>query len=224
MKRDFLKIVMSYAHYNDDMLDNRGLVPINEAREILNGYESFEGGELLTINGSTCSESDRTFAALCSLENVEEFLKTALNKPWNHPTPMDLICALGQRYGEGLITWLESMIDETNNFPDRGYASYPPHLHDCLLLLSSSEAAELAFIIERPTARSKTPYFLTWLECNPEKETWFIKKVNSGNKRAVEFHQIREKQFASISEVKKILKQSGFSVKVCETIKNYSKL
>ncbi len=208
MSKDFLSTVMSYALYKKEMRDDRGLVPIEEARQTLDGFESFENGELIHFGEECCTESDRVFASLCSLDNADEFLKVIMGKPWNFPTRMDLICALAERYGEEIMPWLETMVDETNNFPDKGYSSCPPHLHDCLYLLNGDEATELAFKIDRPKDKAKTPYFLSWLERKPEREAWFLDKVNAGDERAKSLYDFREKQFAQIPEVKKVLKEA----------------
>ena len=106
------------AQYKTADLDKRGLFPLEEARKILNDFEGFQLGEFLTTDdGEHYREGDVTFAALCSLENFEEFFSIVKDKEWKNNPGSSKIEALAERYEEELLPWLQTMILD-NNFPE----------------------------------------------------------------------------------------------------------
>jgi hypothetical protein len=220
-QKDYLNTVMGYALFGKEERDHRGLMPLEDARRLLVGFESFEAGELVHVGEQCCSESDRTFAALCSLENPAEFLALIMGKPWNHPPRMDLVCALAQRYGEDIVPWLETMVQPDGNFPRGGcyqYSEeegknvfryvYPTKLHECLYLLGSDRAAELALRIDQPASDEKVPYFLRWLQRHPDRESWLIARAAQSDERALGMIEFRDGQLAKNPKIRAVLKEA----------------
>ncbi len=119
--------------------DNRGLLPLNDARRFLGSVETFRKGKTKVIGVSRVFESDRVWAALLSLENAEEFVRYAKLLTWHFAgRGRDNTSAL-ERYGSGILPWIESRLRD-----DSVLVNVPSCVVPCLLATRTSAALELA--------------------------------------------------------------------------------
>lgn len=118
--------------------DDRGLVPIDDARRWLSGRDRFCKGDGEMLEGTFVLESDRTWAALLSLEDATEFVKHATRLAWEfHVRGRDNL-ALHERYGDAILPWLRSRL--------KGKVLYnvPWCVLPCLLAIGNRDALALA--------------------------------------------------------------------------------
>lgn len=119
--------------------DARGLMPIDEARAIVRATVAFRKGEGEMIDGTFVLDSDRAWAALLSLEDAAEFVLHAKRISWEfHVRGRDNTAPL-QRYGEGIVSWLESRLDAKGVLFNIPWCIVP-----CLLAMDAAWALEIA--------------------------------------------------------------------------------
>jgi hypothetical protein len=142
--------------------DGRGLMPLAEARALLAGTSEFARGEGAMVGEVFVYESDRLWAALLSLEDAREFVSVASRLTWAfHPRGFDNV-DLVLRYGDGVVPWLETLIDADGKVAQAPWCVVP-----CLLACGSPEAFALAWRVpDDPSARR--PILRTWCDRHPE--------------------------------------------------------
>jgi hypothetical protein len=119
-------------------LDDRGLMPLEDARAAVRGASEFRrGGGHMTAFGWVTG-SDRLWAALLSLEDAAEFVREASRIRWSaHPRGRDNTAPV-ERYGDAILPWLATFVR-----PDGRLVNVPWCVQPCLLSIGASEAFEL---------------------------------------------------------------------------------
>jgi hypothetical protein len=87
-------------------LDERGVMPLAQARALVRATDEFRKGEGQMIGGTFVLESDRLWAALLSLEDAQEFVREARRLRWYFHPRGDENTALLDRYGDGILPWV----------------------------------------------------------------------------------------------------------------------
>jgi hypothetical protein len=126
--------------------DTRGLLPLNEARRFLASVDVFRRGKTKLVGGTRVFESDRVWAALLSLENAEEFVRHAKRMAWEFSGRGRDSTALVERYGIGILPWIESRLRD-----DAVLINVPSCVVPCLLTIGTTGALELALRAEAVT-------------------------------------------------------------------------
>ncbi|HZJ71794.1 MAG TPA: hypothetical protein VFF36_12750, partial [Planctomycetota bacterium] len=120
-------------------LDDRGLMPLDEARAVVRATAVFRRGDTEVIEGSGVTEADRVWAALLSLADAAEFVDHARRIDWRfHVRGTDNLTAL-HRYGPEIMPWFESRLRA-----DGVLLNIPWCIVPCLLAIDSPAALELA--------------------------------------------------------------------------------
>lgn len=146
-----------------DEIDERGLMPVEEARRVLAGVSEFVRGREVLVNGRVVLDSDLLWAALLSLAGADEFVRVAIGLRWGaHIRGMDNLSAY-DRYGDGILPWVRSRIGDDGVLRNVPWCVLP-----CLLESSSVEAFEIAASITGVN---------TWTEGDPP---WVEQYVDAG--------------------------------------------
>ena len=175
--------------------DERGLMDLERARELLEGVTSFVQGESQILNGTHVWESDLVWAALSSLEDANEFVARASPLTWEDaPRGLDANIAFVQRYGEGIVPWLDTIIAEDGSTP----CDFAPN---CLLVIGGDAAANIAL-------RLGKKYFRSWLERHPEGEAWVATRAVKGEETALAVMKALKRPEKLPAKVKKVLKNA----------------
>lgn len=134
--------------------DARGLLPVLEARRFLTSVDVFRRGKPRLVRGSRVYDSDRIWAALLSLDNADEFVRHAKRMAWEFSGRTRSDTTVLERYGPGILPWLESRLSENGEF-----VNVPSCVLPCLLAIGTTGALELALRIHSVTdlATSSTP-------------------------------------------------------------------
>ncbi len=139
-----------------ERLDERGLMPLAEARARLEGARAFAKGRGHTRADRHVLDSDILWAALLSLEDAAELVRVASKLEWEfHPRGMDNL-DLFLRYGEGIVPWLATRVDARGRLVNAPWCVLP-----CLLACASDAAFSLAW--EASDERG----VMRWLERHP---------------------------------------------------------
>ena len=123
--------------------DERGLVPLADARAHLAAHARYEHGAGHRVAGSGdrghyVQDSDRTWAALLSLADADELARTEL--VWGMPVRAAARnTALAERYGAGLVAWARRFVVD-GALADR---PGPGCVRACLLHLGDRSVLEL---------------------------------------------------------------------------------
>jgi hypothetical protein len=142
-------------------LDERGLMPLAEARAVLHGVEAFVKGEGEIINGRNVLASDVLWSALLSLEDAAELVTVASRLDWQfQPRGMENV-DLHRRYGDGIVPWLAGRVDDSGVLHDRPWCVVP-----CLLACDGDDAFALAWRVKRVAGRQIT-LASAWLDRHP---------------------------------------------------------
>lgn len=124
--------------------DARGLMPLDEARTVVAQLTRFEKAASASSN---VLGADLAWAALLSLRDVDEFLEAALRIEWSfHVRGHGNVAAI-ERYGDGILPWIRSAIDEHGTLRNVPWCLYP-----CLLAIGTAEAMDVAFLVRRTNA------------------------------------------------------------------------
>lgn len=120
-------------------LDDRGLMPLERARAIVQGASEFRKGQGRMIPGAGwVLDSDILWAALMSLEDTSEFVREATRIRWFfHPRSQGNVAPL-ERYGEGVLPWLSTFVR-----PDGRFVDVPWCVRPCLMHIAREEVFEL---------------------------------------------------------------------------------
>jgi hypothetical protein len=138
-------------------LDERGLMPLAEARALLAGVTVFRQGEGEMVDGRFVLESDRVWAALLSLEDAEEFVTRAVGLRWEaNVRGMDNIAPY-ERYGDGVLPWIATRVDRKGELRNEPWCVLP-----CLLASGAEEAFGIASGVRG------TEVLLKWVVRHPE--------------------------------------------------------
>lgn len=127
------------------VLDERGLMPLAEARELLAGVTVFQRGEGRMIDGTFVLESDRVWAALLSLENAAEFVTHARGLRWQANVRGMNNLAPYERYGDGILPWIATRVDEDGVLHNVPWCVLP-----CLLASGAEDAFAIGATVRVP--------------------------------------------------------------------------
>lgn len=119
--------------------DERGLMPLARARDIVASTSAFRKGGGEMKDGTFVLESDLVWAALLSLEDDTEFVTHAKRIAWEfHVRGRDNTGPFA-RYGAGILPWLAHHIDEQGILRNVPWCIVP-----CLLAIDTRDALEVA--------------------------------------------------------------------------------
>ncbi|MFI0350733.1 hypothetical protein [Actinomadura sp. 9N407] len=139
-------------------LDERGLMPLAQARDLLARTRVFRRGEGEMVDGRFVLESDRAWAALLSLADAAEFVPVASRLAWEaDPRGRDNL-ALYERYGDGVLPWIATRVDGEGVLHDKPWCVLP-----CLFASGSAEAFGIAASI-----RDGGEVLWQWISRHPE--------------------------------------------------------
>jgi hypothetical protein len=117
-------------------LDERGLMPLEEASE-------FRRGEGRMIGGAWVLDSDRLWAALLSLEDADELVAEATRLRWFfHPRGRDNVAVL-ERYGPSVLRWLRTFVRPSGVLVD-----VPSCVRPCLLRFEDDAVFDLLWTVK----------------------------------------------------------------------------
>ncbi|MFI0446988.1 hypothetical protein [Actinomadura sp. 6N118] len=134
---DHLRAAMRDARVT--RLDDRGLMSLEEARALLARTQTFRRGEGELVDGTFVLELDRVWAALLSLADAAEFTAIATGLTWEaDPRGMENL-ALYERYGDGVLPWIATRVDDKGVLHNKPWCVLP-----CLLASGSDEAFGIA--------------------------------------------------------------------------------
>jgi hypothetical protein len=120
-------------------VDDRGLMPLVEARTWLAGLTAYAKGEGTMVGDHYVLESDRTWAALLSLADGDEFVVQARRLDWRfHVRGRDNV-ALFERYGDAILPWLGERVDADGVLRNVPWCVLP-----CLMASDSAGAFAIA--------------------------------------------------------------------------------
>jgi hypothetical protein len=94
--------------------DERGWIPLAQARAMLEGQTAFDRGEHRPVPGERFVplDADILWAALLSLENAEEFVAATRRLEWRFPLRgWDNVDAV-MRFGPGVLPWVERLLTQ----------------------------------------------------------------------------------------------------------------
>lgn len=183
-----------------DDTDARGLMPLEQARQILKGLKIFEKGKGRDVNDVWVWDSDLTWAALCSLENAEEFLTVSRGLAWDmSPRGNDDNIDFYDRYGDGMLPLIDDLIGEdgTTRPSEDGYRRCG-WAKTCLLEIGGDKAAEIAL-------RLGAKDFMTWLERHPESLGWLEAQAAEGDPRALNVMKLLKRPEKIPAKIKAVL-------------------
>lgn len=127
-------------------LDQRGLIPLGQARKRVRAAKSVVRGQHHSVAGQAFmpTDFDRLWAALLSLENADEFVKEATRLEWKfHPRGFENIAPV-ERFGAAIVPWLAHLLKD-----DGGLPAFPWCVRPCLLAIDTPEALEQLFRVAR---------------------------------------------------------------------------
>jgi hypothetical protein len=148
--------------------DERGLMPLDEARAWLAGRTAYARGEdgLPDTDGTYVMEHDRTWAALLSLADGEEFLAQARRLAWEFEAVrgMENLAVL-QRYGDDTtLRWVADHIDDDGDLTNLPWCVLP-----CLLACAAPAAFDVAARVSSVAGRTPPVGIATqWLLRHPQ--------------------------------------------------------
>jgi len=123
-----------------DALDDRGLMPMVEARALVMGAVEFRKGGGRMVEGQWVLDSDRLWGALLSLDSAAEFVREATRIQWFfHPRDPYNLSAY-ERYGNDIVPWLGSFLQ-----PDGVLVNVPWCVVAHLLAVGTEEAFEIVW-------------------------------------------------------------------------------
>jgi len=172
--------------------DSRGLMPLERARSLVKGLKQFDRGEGHEVDDSYFWDSDLRWAALCSLENVEEFLETVRGVEWlMPPRGLESNVEFYDRYGDGILPWIDEVIAEDGK-TSCAWAK------TCLLEIGGDGAAAVAL-------RLGTAGFQSWLERHADSAAWVAAQAEAGDPRALEVMKLLKRPEELPPTVKAVL-------------------
>jgi len=132
-------------------VDDRGLLPLTQARAIVSQAQVFDKGEGRDINGTWVLESDLLWAALMSLEDADEFIREASRLQWRFHPRRGFSREPAQRFGEAIRPWLASFVQ------DGVLINLPWSVLDCLYELGDLEAFEVLSRVDHVLSFESAP-------------------------------------------------------------------
>ena len=149
-----------------DRLDERGLMPLDEARAWLAGRDAYVKGDFVPTTASfSVTEADRTWAALLSLADGAEFLAQTRRLTWifGAVRGMENTAAL-ERYGDAVLEWVADNVDDEGDLTNRPWCLLP-----CLLACTSPAAFDVAAPINTVNGHEvRTNVVTQWILRNPD--------------------------------------------------------
>ncbi len=164
------------------VLDERGLMPLAEARAVLRGVAAFVKGEGELLGGVNVLASDQLWAALLSLEDAAELVAEASRLAWQfQPRGMDNV-DLHLRYGDGIVPWLASRVDDSGVLHDRPWCIVP-----CTLACDGDAAFELIWRVRRVAGR-QISLAAAWLDRHPATGAAALRRLAAADDRRARAH------------------------------------
>jgi hypothetical protein len=154
-------------------LDERGLMPLAEARRRLARKRVFARGEQEQVGGIAVLGADRLWAALLSLADAAEFVKVASRLRWEHPQRGRDNVAPHERYGDAILPWLAGALGPDGRFPPNLWCAAP-----CLLRIGGPDALDVALRVRR------AGFLADWLDRHPEGFALLAGRAESGDDAA----------------------------------------
>jgi len=143
-------------------LDERGLMPLAEARAVVRGVTAFVKGEMEHLGGKFVLASDQIWAALLSLEDGDELVAAAIKLDWQfQPRGMDNV-DLHRRYGDAIVPWIATRIDAGGVLHNHPWCVMP-----CLLACGDAAAFELAWRV-RAVGTQPSAFAPRWIDLHPD--------------------------------------------------------
>ncbi|MBK9035496.1 MAG: hypothetical protein IPL61_30270 [Myxococcales bacterium] len=159
------RVTAAVRHGGVGVLDGRGLMRLADARALVASTSVFARGDDDAGAGHAgvgrVLPSDRLWAALLSLADVDEFAREASRLTWAfHPRGFDNV-DLHRRYGDGIVRWLATRVGA-----DGVLASTPWCVVPCLLACGDAAAFALAWGVARVEGAS-IDLLRTWCDRHP---------------------------------------------------------
>jgi hypothetical protein len=153
--------------------DERGLMPLAGARAVLKGLTTVVRGDGRMVDGVYVLDSDRVWAALLSLDDADELVRTAALE-WKMPPRGLDNPAIAERYGSAAIDWVSAILARKSDGPG----------HPCLeatLLVHEGGERGLDCAIRLHAAAEKRLFLWTWLKQFPKAWSRLLAGVESGS-------------------------------------------
>jgi hypothetical protein len=199
--RDTGSLLVAIGNAGVEVKDARGLMPVNQARELVKGLKIFERGEGRDINDVWVWDSDLVWAALCSLEDAAEFLAVTRGLVWDmSPRGNEDNVDFYNRYGDGILPLIDDLICDdgtTRRRSEDGYTSCG-WAKTCLLEIGGESTAAIAL-------RLGAKGFMTWLERHPESLSWLEAQAAEGDPRALNVMKLLKRPEKIPAKVKAVL-------------------
>ena len=118
-----------------------GPLPLERARELLRAATVFARGDGQHVAGrGFVTDADVLWDALLSLADADELVAAATRLDWQfHPRGFDNV-ELHERYGDGIVPWLATRLDDRGVLHNQPWCVVP-----CLLRCASAEAFDLCW-------------------------------------------------------------------------------
>ena len=147
---------IAIANARLDPPDDRGLMPLDTANEIVKNARTFASAK--------DAETHELWAALLSLPNAKEFVRHAKRLKWEDEPAADTVLAPHDRYGDDIFPWIEEAV------ADNELTAVPLFLPELLIEIGSRPAFDLVFELERVDGSSQDAalLFREWVEIHPE--------------------------------------------------------
>ncbi len=125
-------------------LDDRGLMPLDRARETVRKAREFARGRGRRKGSAVILDCDVLWAALLSLKDAREFIRHARRIEWTGEPRGEDGTALVERYGPGVLPWLADHLGE-----DGDLDNHPSLVLRCLLAIGTRKAFAVVWAVHR---------------------------------------------------------------------------
>lgn len=119
--------------------DSRGLMALGQARAIVRSTSVFEHNKRSSAAGRHFHDADLAWAALHSVQDADEFVRAAKRIQWHADVRGRYNLAAFERYGAGMLPWLDSRIDRRGVLINKPWCLLP-----CLLAIVDPRAFSVA--------------------------------------------------------------------------------
>ncbi len=167
-------------------LDARGLMPLDEARAWLATRDRYAKGDFIdNVAGQAILESDRTWAALMSLLDAEEFLAQTRRLSWEFEVRgMENLAPL-QRYGDAVVRWVADRVDADGTLHNRPWCLLP-----CLLACAAPAAFDIAVRVRSVSGSAEMAHAASVAT------RWVLRHPEPGYRLAAAHPQVVEELFS----------------------------
>ncbi len=156
--------------------DERGLMPLDEARALVAATRVFEQGQSREVDGTFVEDADRVWAALLSLDDGDEFVRHGKRMGWAYMVRGHHNTALVERYGAAVLPWIAYAVN-----PNGALTNVPWCRVACLLQLGGAEAYNLAARIREVRGSKKNRFTQTVIAPDgPLLDAWIQRHPDEG--------------------------------------------